>query len=564
MRFPNITHFLTGVALPVSSLRSTSSCGIGEFPDLVLLGKWCRRTGLELIQILPVNDTGLDPSPYNARSAFALNPIYMRLEDLPNWQFCSNEIQNARQRFEATEKLQYQNVLRFKMKMLERLFQHNHAHIVVDESLRLWMQTNPWLKNYAEFSGKSGLFYGWIQFHLERQLKAAAHELNAMGIALKGDIPILLSAQSADVQFNPSLFDTSLRVGAPPDMFSRDGQNWRFPSFRWQVMEQDDYAWWRSRVANASRFFHACRIDHVLGFFRVWVIPESAGSAALGFYEPARRITEEMLVQNAGLDAVEIEELIQSRALLRTETGYAPAWFWHHSLELMRLDSRSGGKLRALIDDYWHGQEEPWREHGQKVLSAISDSTDMLLCGEDLGVIPGCVPGVLEDLNILGLRVERWSDHHGRICNPDLYPRLTVSTTSTHDSSTLRCWWQEHGWNRHQYFESLHIPGNCPDYLTTEICAAIIERQVNSNSLMVILPLQDLFALHYDLRTLDPAMERINVPGVDSVDNWTYRMKLSIEELLAYDAYNDYLQGFIARRRSRSLQDVPALQSTPL
>src|SRR6187402_2681850 len=172
MRFPNITHFQTGVAIPVSSLRSRSSCGIGEFPDLVLLGKWCQRTGLDLIQILPVNDTGMDPSPYNARSAFALNPIYVRLEDLPNWQFCSNEIQNARQRFEATERLQYRNVVRFKMKILERLFQRNHAHIVADESLRHWMQENPWLKNYAEFSSKSELFCGWIQFHLERQLKA--------------------------------------------------------------------------------------------------------------------------------------------------------------------------------------------------------------------------------------------------------------------------------------------------------------------------------------------------------------------------------------------------------
>ena len=561
MRFSNITHFQTGVAIPVSSLRSKSSCGIGEFPDLVLLGKWCRRTGLDVIQILPVNDTGLDPSPYNARSAFALNPIYLRLEGLPNWQFCSNEIQNARQRFEATERLQYQNVIRFKLKMLERLFQHNHAHIVADELLRQWMQANPWLKNYAEFSGKSELFCGWIQFHLERQLKSAADELNAMGIALKGDIPILLSAESADVQFNPALFNTSLRVGAPPDMFSREGQNWRFPSFSWKAMEENGYAWWKSRVQRASRFFHACRIDHVLGFFRVWVIPESSGSASLGFFEPAKRIRAEMLTQYAGLTLGEIEDLVQSRALLRTDSGYAPAWYWYQSPELMRLDARSDGKLRALIDNYWRGQEAPWREHGQKVLTAISESTDMLLCGEDLGVIPDCVPAVLEELNILGLRVERWSDRYGVICNPEIYPRLTVSTTSTHDSSTLRCWWEEQGWNRHEYFQSLSLHGDCPDYLTTEVCAAIIERQMKSNSLMVILPLQDLFALHYDLRTLDPALERINVPGVESDDNWTYRMKLSIEDLISYDAFNNYLKGFVTRRRSRSLEGAPAMQS---
>jgi len=562
MRFPNITRFLTGVAIPVSSLRSKSSCGIGEFPDLVLFGDWCRRTGLDLIQILPVNDTGFDPSPYNARSAFALNPVYIRLEDLPGWEICRDDIRDARQRFEAPEKLQYQAVLRFKLAILERIFKHNHAAISADNSLRQWMRANPWLVTYTEYAGqKTDLFYGWIQFHLERQLTAAAQALDALGIALKGDIPILLSPQSADVHFNPSLFDTSLRVGAPPDMFSKDGQNWRFPSFRWPEMQRDDYAWWRSRVERASRFFHACRIDHVLGFFRVWVIPESVDSAALGFFEPAKRISGDVLSKEFGLKAHEIEDLVQSHALVRTETGYAPAWYWHHSPALMRIDDKSGGKLRALIHAYWNGQEEPWREHGRRVLGAIAESTDMLLCGEDLGVIPGCVPEVLEDLDILGLRVERWSDKNGQLCNPIDYPRLTVSTTSTHDSSTLRCWWQEHGWNRHQYFAGLHLPGNCPDYLTTEVCAAIVERQMKSNSLIAVLPLQDLFALHYDLRTMDPHAERINVPGVESDNNWTYRMKLPIEALLAYDAYNDYVKGFITRRRNRTLSGIPSLQT---
>jgi 4-alpha-glucanotransferase len=562
MRFPNITRFLTGVAIPVSSLRSRFSCGIGEFPDLVLLGEWCRRTGLDLIQILPVNDTGFDPSPYNARSAFALNPVYIRLEDLPGWEICRDDIREARLRFEAPEKLQYRAVLDFKLAMLERIFRRNLAAISADKLLRQWMHANPWLDTYAEYAGeKNSLFYGWIQFHLERQLTAAAHALNAMGIALKGDIPILLSPQSADVQFNPSLFNTSLRVGAPPDMFSKDGQNWRFPSFRWQEMERDDYAWWRNRVDRASRFFHACRIDHVLGFFRVWVIPESVDSAALGFYEPAKRISGDVLSQEAGLEAHEIEELVQSHAFVRTETGYAPAWYWHHSPVLMKLDDRSGGRLRALIHAYWNGQEEPWREHGRRVLGIIAESTDMLLCGEDLGVIPNCVPEVLDELNILGLRVERWSDRNGRLCNPSDYPRLTVSTTSTHDSSTLRCWWQEHGWNRLEYFASLNLPGDCPDYLTTEVCAAIVERQLNSNSLIVVFPLQDLFALHYDLRTMDPHAERINVPGVESENNWTYRMKLPIEALLAYDSYNDYLLGFITRRRNKMLSGIPSLQT---
>lgn len=556
MRFPNITRFLTGVAIPVSSLRSESSCGVGEFPDLVLLGEWCRRTGLDLIQILPVNDTGFDPSPYNAQSAFALNPIYIRLDDVPGWDICRDDIRNARRDFEAAERLQYGSVLSFKMEMLHRIFQHNHAAIADDQTLRQWIRRNHWLEAYSEFLGRTtNLFSGWIQYHLDRQLSDAALKLDAMSVALKGDIPILLSAQSADVRDNPSLFDTRLRVGAPPDMFSKEGQNWRFPSIRWPEMEHDGFAWWRERLERASRFYHAYRIDHVLGFFRIWVIPEAVESASLGYFAPARRISADLLSRDAGLGESDIEELVQSHALVRTETGYAPAWYWPHSPAFMRLDERKGSRLRALIEAYWNGQEELWREHGRKLLGAIAKSTDMLVCAEDLGVVPKCVPEVLVELDILGLRVERWSDQDGRLCSPDRFPRLTVSTTSTHDSSTLRGWWQEQGWNRQEYFGWLNLPGSCPGYLTTEVCAAILERNLNSNSLIVVLPLQDFFAIHYDLRTLDPAAERINVPGVKSADNWTYRMKLPIESLLAYDRYNDYLKGFIARRRSKALQD---------
>ncbi len=554
MRFPNITRFLTGVAIPVSSLRSQSSCGVGEFPDLVLLGEWCRRTGLDLIQILPVNDTGLDPSPYNAQSAFALNPVYIRLEDVPGWDICRDDIRKARGCFEGAERLQYGSVLRFKMEMLHRIFQHNQPGIADDETLRHWMSRNHWLAAYSEFRGRTnGLFTAWIQYHLDRQLRDAALKLQAMGIALKGDIPILLSAESVDVRVNPSLFDTERRVGAPPDMFSKEGQNWRFPSFHWPEMERDGFAWWRERLDRASGFYHACRIDHVLGFFRIWVIPEAEESASLGYYTPARRISADELSQDAGLGAGEIEELLQSHALVRAEAGYAPAWHWHDSPAFMRLGEGKRSRLRTLIEAYWNGQEKLWREHGRKLLGAITKSTDMLMCAEDLGVVPACVPEVLEELGLLGLRVERWGDGSGR--HPGKFPRLTVSTTSTHDTSTLRGWWQEQGWNRHEYFGWLNLPGSCPDYLTTEVCAAILERNLNSNSLIAVFPLQDLFALHYDLRTPDPADERINVPGVESAGNWTYRMKLPIESLLAYGLYNDYLKEFIARRRNRAPRD---------
>ena len=556
MRFPEITRFLTGVGIPVFSLRSQSSCGVGEFPDLVLLGDWCRCTGLDLIQILPVNDTGTDPSPYNAQSAFALHPIYIRLEDVPGWEICRDDIRNARQTFEAGERLQYLSVLRFKMEMLHRIFQHEHAAIIEDDALREWIRLNHWLGAYSEFLGRANdLFVAWIQYHLDRQLNTAAMKLDAMGVTLKGDIPILLSVRSADVRTNPLLFNTKLRAGAPPDMYSGEGQNWKFPSFRWEEMERDGFAWWRERLERASRFYHAYRIDHVLGFFRIWVIPEAEESAALGYYAPAHSISEDKLLLDAGLGKSDIVDLVQSHALLRTDTGYAPAWYWPHSSAFLRLDEPGRSKLRTVIENYWNGQEGLWQEHGRKLLRAIAKSTDMLVCAEDLGVVPKCVPEVLEDLGILGLRVERWTDQKGRLTSPTRFPRLTVSTTSTHDSSTLRGWWQEQGWDRQEYFKGLNLPGSCPDFLTTEVCAAILERNLDSNSLITVFPLQDFFALHYDLRTPDPAAERINVPGVQSTDNWTYRMKRPLESLLAYSAFNDRLRGFIARRRNKPLQD---------
>ena len=314
---------------------------MGEFRDLVLLGQWCKRTGLDLIQILPVNDTGLDPSPYNAQSAFALNPIYIRLEEVPGADICSEEIREARVRFEAAGRLQYQNVRNFKLEMLRRIFRRNELAIARDEELRQWVLQNHWLKSYSEFVGPegSGLFIAWVQFHLDRQLQSAALELDEMGVALKGDIPILLSEDSVDVHINPAFFDKRIRVGAPPDMFSIEGQNWRFPSFRWAEMAKDDFAWWRSRLEWASRFYHAFRIDHVLGFFRIWSIPENEKSASRGYYEPARRISAETLLSDAVLNESDVEELIESyawsapnQALLRRGTGDTPP----HSRGLMR------------------------------------------------------------------------------------------------------------------------------------------------------------------------------------------------------------------------------------
>lgn len=526
MKFPGFSRYLSGLAVPVSALRSEKSFGIGEFVDLVPLGAWCREAGIDVIQILPVNDTGAQSSPYSALSACALHPVYLRPEDLPELRSrsaaaktLSAEIAVQRKRIEAAPRTEFSRLRDAKLDILRRIYSSAAEKIAEDTSLRKWIDENPWVLSYALFCvlkdenngaswvtwksmrqpapddilnawrdgkrGKDLLFHAWMQKRLEEQFRTAAEELDRMGIVLKGDLPILMSEDSADVWANPDFFRRDLRAGAPPDMFSTTGQNWGFPVYNWDALEKSGYSWWKERLRRADVFYHAYRIDHVLGFFRIWAVPDRETSGVLGYFKPSSFITGGDL-EAAGFDRSRIrwltlphvagedirrvfgtaadrigdeiftrldgedlflfrddvsESLIEGlpvpadrkdallgwyrdRAFLEAEPGlFAPAWYREGSRAWKSLDEGEKNKLGRLVSRFYRESEEKWSREGEALLRFMKDATTMLPCAEDLGVVPDSVPAVLDRLGILGLRIPRWVRRYREPGEPYIPPR---------------------------------------------------------------------------------------------------------------------------------------------
>ncbi|MBF0320993.1 MAG: 4-alpha-glucanotransferase [Nitrospirae bacterium] len=653
MKFGSITRFLTGVAMPVFSIRTDEGCGIGEFLDLIKAGQWCKKVGLDVIQILPVNDTGTDSSPYNAISAFALHPIYIRLGELASSvktfkEEYVEEINATSARLNALDLVDYHAVRIFKDTMLNKIYSDNIASIKKDKAFMEWIDSNTWVKHYCVYRALKEvnkqdwwkgwkqmkdpkekeiddywdtqqdevLLYAWVQFELEKQLKKASQALESMGLRLKGDIPIMINEDSADVWAERKYFDLSMRAGAPPDMFSESGQNWGFPCYNWDALEKDDYKWWRQRLKQASKFYHAYRIDHVLGFFRIWGIPEKEQSGILGYFTPAVQITKADLIkygfnedqiksfvhptftrsyvtslfgkaseavirkyfetntsgQLAFISAIEGERAIAAlpedqsirdkltglyhdRILLDTGKGYLSTWFYYRTRTFNNMNDDERRRIREIVEANGRAQDSLWRKNALKLLTMMCETTDMLVCAEDLGAIPPCVAGVLEELKILGLKVERWARDYHKQDSPYIdtyhYPRLSVCSPSVHDTSTLRGWWEEPNWDKNQYYYTIGMHGECPGYLTSDLAKKIIWRNLNANSTLTILLFQDFLSLYYNLRTKDANQERINVPGTVGPTNWAYRMKDNIDTIIELDDYNKYLGAMIEERRNR-------------
>ncbi len=515
MQFPELTRYFTGVLVPVSALRSRRSCGIGEFADLTLLGDWCSSVGLDLIQILPVNDTGFQSSPYSALSAFALHPVYLRLDDLPELSDSApSELAEAvtelRSRFEQAPRVQFWSVLAEKLRILRKIFDARADAIGADPALREWMSRNPWVREYAAFRHLKDLFeqrpwttwsgseespnpssptstdalwnnpgarpaltfHSWVQFRLEEQLLEASRRLQELGVMLKGDLPILMDEDSVDVWAHRPFFNMKLRAGAPPDMFSEHGQNWGFPVYDWSALAADDYSWWKQRLRQADKFYNAYRIDHVLGFFRIWSIPAKDESGTMGYFFPANYIGTDDLEQS-GFDGARIHWLAEphvstesleaffkdrtqeirslcfsrigeenlfifsdsirgerdinelplsfeeketlltiyrDRALIRTGSDtFAPAWKFRECSRYAQLSEEEKERFEALVTEAGAASEALWEEHGRRLLSFMNSTVPMLTCAEDLGVIPEAVPRVLSALEILGLRIPRWA-----------------------------------------------------------------------------------------------------------------------------------------------------------
>jgi 4-alpha-glucanotransferase len=518
-----------------------------------------------------------------------------------------------------------------------------------NEALEAWIKKNPWVKEYALFcvlkarSGEASwtqwkvlkkfspealdaawkdpgekkelLFHAWVQMRLEEQFRAAAEKLDKLGILLKGDLPIMMSEDSADVWAHPELFSLSLRAGAPPDMFSPTGQNWGFPIYEWKNHKKSSYAWWRERLLRAELFYHAYRIDHVLGFFRIWAVPSRETDGVLGFFKPSRFITRTGL-EAAGFDASRVRWLSQphvpgegvrrifdsgpeddaskvferlgnedlylfkktvsesfihalklegektrllldfyrDRALVEVKEGeFAPAWYRDNSRAMKSLGDSERKAFAGLIAAYFDESEKSWAQDGETLLGVLKETSSMLPCAEDLGVVPDSVPGVLEKLGILGLRIPRWVRRYHEtgepFVRPEDYPPLTVCAASVHDTTTLREWWQTE--SGRGFWQSLGLAGDAPVDYTTDTAQKVLGGLLGAASVLVTFQLQDFFALEENLRAPSAADERVNVPGTVTDANWSYRLPFTLEELTASKSLSGRIKALVEVRRKR-------------
>ena len=500
-----------GTAVPVFSLRSESDFGIGEFNDLKDLVDWAVKTGQCIIQILPINDTTRkgewkDSYPYSPVSSFALHPIYIHLQDLGIKETAA--FKKEQQELNALPEIDYPRVYTSKMALVRKAFTARGQKDLESAACRKFIKENAyWLDEYAEFcakrDGNEPEYHKWIQFHLDKQLSAQVKYARSKGISLKGDLPIGVSQDSADAYYHPELFNLDSSAGAPPDYFSQDGQNWGFPTYNWDEMAKDDYAWWKSRLRKMSQYFDAFRIDHILGFFRIWEIPAEQKSGLMGHFNPALPYS-----------ADEIYFMRLPREGLFHEDPRHPG-FWQPLIkpDTSRLEWWQKDRFDALYTDFfYHRHDDFWRRNAERKLPELLSASGMLACGEDLGMVPDCVPGVMDHWKILSLEMTQMDKGHG-------WPTLSVCATSSHDMSTLRMQNAEAGKGDMAPWEVKRILWN----------------HLSSRSMLAIFPLQDWVAIDENLRRKDFMEERVNQPA-DPLHHWRYRFHLPISELTSEKA----------------------------
>jgi 4-alpha-glucanotransferase len=648
----------TGVAIPVFSLRSERSFGVGEFEDLKLLADWAQEAGLKLIQILPVNETTAthtwtDSYPYASISVFALHPLYLNLAAVadPKNQTLLTALEPERRRLNALDTVDYEAVMKVKLDFVRQIFPSQKAATFQSRDYRKFFADNRhWLRPFAVFChlrDKFGTsdFNQWpahqrcqpaevaslaaenspayddialqyfIQYHLHRQLKAAADHAHERGVILKGDIAIGVYRHSVDVWCEPGLFHTDTQAGAPPDAFAARGQNWGFPTYNWPRMMEDGFAWWKRRFAQMGRYFDAFRIDHVLGFFRIWTIPAHAVEGILGTFVPvipvgveefsARgipfdhdRYTRPFINQTVLQEIFGDESKTVRREYLDTKSdgryslkpGFAtqrqveahfaarepnarnaklkaglfdlisnvilfeaegsPRRHYHfrfsmeHTSSFKALPSPDRARLQALYEDYFfRRQDDFWMREAMQKLPALKRVTNMLVCGEDLGLVPDCVPVAMKQLGLLSLEIQRMPKRLGReFSRPADAPYLSVVTPSSHDMSTIRGWWEEDTKVTQKFYNlELGLSGAPPPDATPEIVQAVVQQHLASPAMWSIFQLQDLLGMDESLRRQDVAAERINIPAIPN-HYWRYRMHLTLEQLQRADAFNRVLR----------------------
>lgn len=644
----------TGVVVPLGALYTNDNPVIGEFPDLKPFADFCKTAGFSIIQLLPVNDTGTQSSPYSGLSAFALHPIYIRIKDIPEFELLYSSDNKFKANYDNfissytyANRYDYDGIMNTKVQLLLSLFSgtETYKNGKPDESLAKWIKSNPWVIDYAVYKNlkwnymqaswkswhkndqtlsseeihklwdtkafkKEHLFYAWLQQIADLQFSDAASYVKKCGIMLKGDMPILMNEDSCDAWAFPQYFNQDLRAGSPSDGENPTGQNWGFPTYNWKNLKTDDYSWWKDRLHNASKYYDAYRLDHILGFFRIWAIPENDVNALNGHTEPyafikkdelyelgfdddrirwlsqphiptkaieditwnhevahqilatfCNRIKEEELwlfnpnikgskeIESADLIELCSEEAIpkikevlinywSNRSLIEIQKNkFVPMWTYGQSTSWTSLNETEKENLCELFDNLNAKNEKLWKKQADEIFTAITSDLKMIPCGEDLGVDIECVPKTMKAHNILGLHVVRWTRHWAEPDQPyvdfDDYRPLSVTTTSVHDSSTIRQWIMDEP----SAAVVEHVETTKPVETTSEVkftentAYTILKNCSKSASMWYINPLQDYLYMNKKYWLKNAEDERINVPGTVTKFNWTYRIPVSLEDL---------------------------------
>lgn len=650
-----------GVSIPVFSLRSKKSFGVGEFNDLKLLADWAKQVGLRLIQILPVNDTianhsWSDSYPYAAISAFALHPLYINLEKVAGKTNAAKikALAISQQKLNKLAYVNYVEVVKTKLEVLKEIYANTSDDFFEDDDYKEFYSANKfWLLPYAAFSylrnkhqtsdfsrwngysvyhkktvekslGRDEAakreisFHYFVQYHLHKQLKEAADYCHKKGVVLKGDIPIGVYRYGCDTWVDSGLYKMDFQAGAPPDDFAVKGQNWGFPTYSWKKMQEDHFEWWRRRFEQMSNYFDAFRIDHILGFFRIWSIPIHAVEGIMGHFVPAIpvHINEfgeggmwfnydrlcKPFINDAVLEEVsaDLSPKIKASYLIRKEFGLydlKPEYDTQRKVEShisaleenddnerlktglfdlisnvilfeeqgshaqqfhFRIDADKTISFRHLepeqrhklydlyINYFFKRQDDFWMKEAMHKLPYLKRATNMLICGEDLGMVPHCVPDVMQQLGILSLEIQRMPKKPAtEFFHPAEAPYLSVITPSTHDMSTIRGWWEEDKQKIASFYR--HVLGHYgepPYYCESWINRAIIIQHLYSPAMWSIFQLQDILGMSETLRRENPHEERINVPA-DPNNQWKYRMHLLLEDLVNENEFNEELRDYI-------------------
>ena len=652
---------LAGTQVPVFSLRSEKSAGVGDFGDLKTMIDLVASTGQKVLQLLPINDTTIthtwtDSYPYSCISVFAIHPMYADLHALPELKDAKARAaaEKKREQLNSLSQIDYEQVNDFKINYLHQIFEQEGKKIMSGADFKAFIQeTQQWLVPYAQYSylrDKNGTadftqwpdhnvwdeaerkdltnpeteayqnveFFYFVQFILNKQMQEAHEHAKAKGVILKGDIPIGVHRHSCDVWMEPKYFNMNGQAGAPPDDFSVNGQNWGFPTYNWDEMLKDGCQWWTRRFQNMSKYFDAYRIDHVLGFFRIWEIPVDSVHGLLGQFAPSLGMTREE-IQGYGLNfqedrflrpfitdwildrmfherAGEVKEKYLDRldeeryqmkpevdtqrkveALFAGVTDEKEIWLRDGLYALISdvlfvRDHKNPGlfhpRISAQLDfiyeslydvdkaafnrlynDYFYRRNNQfWYGEAMKKLPKLVQATRMLVCAEDLGMVPDCVPWVMNELKILSLELQSMpKDPTVKFGHLSRNPYRSVCTITSHDMPTLRMWWDENISRTQEYYNTmLYREGPAPHPLPGWLARDIIARHLTSPSMLCILSVQDWLAIDEKLRLPNADAERINIPA-NPKHYWRYRMHISLEKLAASKEFMANLTELVAQ-----------------